>query len=394
MPITVRTCDARRLLGATKALSLGLAGCLSAGNSPVVRDAARPAADARRADAPALCPTIPVTTTSATRGQSGDVQPASGTIAPNGRVAARLRANVNGIPILDDEVREAIAQHIVEWLNVPEAQRAAVQQKIAERELQQLIDRELVLEEAFAKLKSLNKPDVIRQLQETASKEADKRLRDIKGRMFIKNDEELKAVLQTQGLTVAGLRRQSERDFMKMEYIRNLIFPVVQRIGLHQVRQYYQEHPEEFLVEDRVKWQDIFIDVGQYPNAAAARGVAEQVVARARAGEDFAALAKQYDNGDSRLRNGEGLGQKRGEIVPPQAEVAVWSQKPGEVGLIDMGFGLHIVRVAERQYAGLRPFDEACQADVRIKLQGKIADQEYKRIVNDLKRRASITIFP
>src|SRR5436190_1185867 len=147
MPNKVRARDARRVLGATRALSLGLAGCLSAGNSPVVRDAARPAADALRADAPALCPAIPVTATSATRGQSGDVQPVGGATAPDGRVAVRLRANVNGIPILDDEIREAIAQHIGEWLTVPEAQRAAVQQKIAERELQQLIDRELVLEE-------------------------------------------------------------------------------------------------------------------------------------------------------------------------------------------------------------------------------------------------------
>src|SRR5688572_9116331 len=106
-----RAGEARRILGTAGTLSLGLAGCLSASHPPVVRDAARPVADAIRAEAPLLCPSAPVASTSQTRGQSGDVQPAGGTTA-GGQVAARLRANVNGIPILEDEVREAMAQNL------------------------------------------------------------------------------------------------------------------------------------------------------------------------------------------------------------------------------------------------------------------------------------------
>src|SRR4029077_16133829 len=106
----------------------------------------------------------------------------------------------------------------------------------------------------------------------------------------IQNDEELKAVLQAQGMSVSGLRRQSERNFMMMEYVRNLIYPTIQRISLHQVRSYYEEHPEEFRAEDRVKWQDLFVDVSRFPDPVAARRHAEQVLARARGGEDFAAL--------------------------------------------------------------------------------------------------------
>src|SRR5437764_15468128 len=104
MRSAARTGDTRRLWGATGALGLGLAGCLSAGSSPVVRDYARPAADAARDNAPALCPAVPVATTTTARGQSGDIRPAAGTAAPAGQVAVNLRASVNGIPILDDEV--------------------------------------------------------------------------------------------------------------------------------------------------------------------------------------------------------------------------------------------------------------------------------------------------
>src|SRR5206468_1973662 len=115
---------------------------------------------------------VPAAATSATRGQSGDAPPAGGATA-GGQVAARLRASVNGIPILEDELREAMAQYVGELLAAPESQRGALQQQIAERELQRLIERELVLEEAFARLKQINKPQVIEKLQQEASKEAD-----------------------------------------------------------------------------------------------------------------------------------------------------------------------------------------------------------------------------
>jgi hypothetical protein len=390
--------DARRVLSTAGALGLGLAGCLSAGSSPATRDYARPAANAALDNAPALCPTVPVATTTANRGQSADIVPTAASASPTGHVAARVRASVNGIPILDDELREAMVQNAREIAQAPDAQRAAKQQEVTERELNRLIERELVLEEAFAKLKAINKQDVIKQLQREAEKEADRQIKTIKKgleeQLGKKDDEEIKVILQQQGLSVDGLRRQSERSFMMWEYIRNLVYPKVQRISLPQVKEYYENHPNEFRVEDKVKWQDIFIDASQYPDVATARNVANQVLTQARAGADFAALAKQYDNGDSRLRNGDGLGQKRGEIVPAQAEAVVWALKQGEVGYFDMGFGLHIVRVAERQYTGLRPFNEACQTEVRKKLENKIAEGEYKQIVADLKRKASITIYP
>ncbi|HEY1379855.1 MAG TPA: peptidyl-prolyl cis-trans isomerase [Gemmataceae bacterium] len=385
-----------RRVVAAGVLGFGLAGCVSPGTTPVVRDAARPAADAILADAPALLPQVPVTSTTATRGQSGgDVQPVAGTTAGNSaQVAVRLRATVNGIPILDDEVREAMAQYVGELIQAPEAVRPQLQQQIYERELQRLIEREMVLEEAVRRIKDAGKDQVMKEFQKEAAKEADKQLRAVKAAVKAKSDDEFKAMLQAQGLTVGGLRRQYERNFMMMEYVRNLVYPVVNRISLQQVRDYYEQHPAEFTTEDAVTWQDLFIDASRFPTPAAARQFAEQVRALAAAGQDFPALVKQYDCGDSHLRNGAGLGRKHGEIVPQQVEPAVWALKPGEVGpVIDLGFGLHIVKVVDRQYAGPKPFDVACQADIRKKLQAQIADREFKRIVDELKKKATVVVY-
>ena len=239
---------------------------------PAVRDAARPHADAILSDAPDLLPQIPVTSTTATRGQKPDVQPAAGTTAANtGQVAVRLRAMVNQIPILDDEVREAMAQYVGELIQTPEAFRPKKQQQIYERELQRLIERELVLEEAKRRIDAINKPKIMEDLAKEAAKEADKQLLDIKNRIEAKSDDEFKAMLQAQGLSEGGMRRQFERNFMMIEYVRNIIFPIVNRIGLQQVRDYYEQHPDEFKTEDKVTWQDIFIDASRFQSPAAAR---------------------------------------------------------------------------------------------------------------------------
>jgi len=381
----------RHVLGLLGLVVLGQPSCVTEPRTPVVKEAARPHAEEILADGPKLLPEQPVVSTTTSRGQQGEVVPASGT--GTAQVAARIRAKVNDIPILEDELREAMAQFAGELLSVPEAQRGELLQKIADRELQKLIERELVLEDAFATLKQLKLDKELQKLKEAAGVEADRRLREIKQSLKVATDEEMKAILQNQGLTVEGVRRQVERNFIMMDFVRNKIHPIVSRISLQQIREYYDDHSDEFKIDDKVRWQDIFIDASRFRDVASARLYAEQLLSRGRAGEDFAKLSVELDHGDSKLRNGDGLGSKQGEIKPAEVEGTVMSLRPGELALVEMRFGYHIVKVVQRDYAGRRPFDAACQSDVRRKLQNTIAEREYKRIVDELKKKATIQVF-
>src|SRR5262249_27349334 len=151
--------------------------------------------------------------------------------------------------------------------------------------------------------------------------------------------------------------------------------------SLQEIREYYDQHADEFTIEDKVRWQDIFIDASRFPDIVSARRYIEQLLARAKAGEDLGKLSVEFDHGDSKLRNGDGLGSKQGEIKPTEVEATVLSLRPGDVTLVELRFGYHIVKVVQREYAGRRPFDMACQSEVRKKLQNIIAEREYKRIV-------------
>jgi parvulin-like peptidyl-prolyl isomerase len=311
------------------------------------------------------------------------------------RVAVRIRATVNGVAILDDEVRDATFQYVMELQNIPEPQRSAALYQVYQRELQRIIEREVILQDALGQLaKTKMGQKFIDKLKEEANKQFDRQvLRALKAQAPTATDEELKSLLRAQGLSLEGMRRQFERSFMAMEYMKSKIFPVVDRIGPEQLREYYREHPEEFEVPDSVKWQDIFIAAGG--DRAQARRLAEQLADRIRKGEDFVKLCKEYDQGDSVYRNGEGHGHRPGEIKPREVEPILFRMRDGEVGpIVEQANGFHVIRLVKREHAGRVPFDEKTQATIRNKLRGAAAEQEYKRIVAELKRKATIHIDP
>lgn len=310
------------------------------------------------------------------------------------QMAAGIRATVNNRPILDEEVREVAYPFLMATMQVPEPARTRQQQEILQRELQRLIEREVILADAMALLdKPGSKKRYLDKLREAAAKEFEKQVRSMRERANCKTDEELKAALRAQGLSLDGIRRQAERNFMAAEYMRSRIFPAIDRIGHEEIREYYEKHPAEFEVADGVKWLDIFLDVHKYPSRQAAHAMADQLVARARSGEDFKKLALQYDNGDSSYRDGEGYGRRRGEIRPPEAEPILFQMKDGEVGpIIEQANGFHVFKLVKRDYAGRRPFDEDTQRAIRVKLQNETFEREYKRILTELKRKASIEI--
>jgi parvulin-like peptidyl-prolyl isomerase len=301
--------------------------------------------------------------------------------------AVAIRAVVNGEAILDEEVKAASYQALLG------AQTLAEQTEVLNQALNQLIEREVVLQDAIAKLTRGPGSKFFDKLKEAAHKEFEQQwLRRMMKGNNIKSEEEFKNFLRAHQMSLEVIRRQWERNFMTMEYLRHLIEPHLSRIGHTQIVEYYDSHPEQFQVPDSVEWQDLFVAAGQHPSREAARQFAETLAGRARRGEDFVRLVNVFDNGDSRFRNGAGIGSKHGEIKPPEAEPVLFRLRDGGVDLIELPTGYHIIRVVKRQYAGPVPFDEKTQKRIKDKLRGEVFEREMKRIVSDLKRKAVIDI--
>jgi parvulin-like peptidyl-prolyl isomerase len=311
--------------------------------------------------------------------------------AADGDVKVKVVAYVNNMPIFDSEVREALVLRMRDLEGLSDSQREARLKEYRAAELEKLIEREVVLDVAYKRLKAMP-PRVLEDLQREASKEFDRKMKEMKEAYKLKSDEQLNSFLGQQGMSVANFKRSMERNFISMEFMRNLIFPKIQHIPLSEVRAYYEQHPEEYTEKDKAKWQDIFIDAGKFADRGAARAYATQVSTSLQGGSDFAAMSKQLQqSGYNALLGPEGIGETPGEIRPSELEAAVFSLTAGQVSNpVEVAGGFHIVKVTERNRAGRRPLDAETQNEIRNKLLNALASKEYHRLVEEMKEKALI----
>lgn len=368
-------------------LLLVIAGCVGCGKFP------------RRSDAMTRIPPTNLEY-QAVRAQKPEIKQVSATSLPpttfaDGNVAVRAVAYVNGQPIFDFELRDAMVQRLREVANLEEPARSRKLQQIEAQEIDKLVEREVILEDCFARLKKI-KGKALEELQRAAAREFENWLRQVRTSANLKSDAEVYEFLTAQGTSADNIRRQLERSFISMEYMRNLIFPRIQVIPPGEVNEYYQQHRDEYTEPDRAKWQDIFIDAGKFANKLAAKDYAEQMIARLRGGEDFAALAnKLKESGINPLLGPEGIGEKRGEIQPREIESSIFQLDSGQISApVEMPGGFHIIRVLERKKAGVKALTPEVQADIRRKMQNTIAEREYRRLIDELKSKAVIQIVP
>jgi hypothetical protein len=310
-----------------------------------------------------------------------------------GDAQVRIVASIGNNPIYESEVREAVYQRVGEFARLTESQRLAREKEIYREELRRIIERELVLDEMTATLTARKQTAMLTKLREAAAKEADSRLREFKKERGIPSDAEFRAALRTQGLTLSGIRRQIERGFMMQTYLREKLSPNMDKLSLADIREYYSSHLNEFRAEDRVKWQDLFVLTERFKSVAEARQYATQLADRAGRGEDFVKLVAEYGMGDSKLRSGAGVGEKQGEIFPQELEATILAMKAGQVVIRETETGFHVLRIADRVYAGPRPYDEKLQLEIRRRLQNEIYERAATQFVETLWKRTQPQIW-
>jgi len=138
-------------------------------------------------------------------------------------------------------------------------------------------------------------------------------------------------------------------------------------IGHGQITDYYEYNIQDFREEEQVKARHILFRVQSNDpeeKIQETREKALSVLEKARAGEDFAELAKAYSEGPTRDKGGDLGFFTRGKMIKEFEDVAFQLNK-GEISdLVKTSFGFHIIKVEDKIEARLKDIEEV-QAEIR-----------------------------
>jgi len=150
----------------------------------------------------------------------------------------------------------------------------------------------------------------------------------------------------------------------------------------------YEKEKNQLTTPEKRRARHILIPVSGGDDAAALKQ-AQDVLAQAKAGKDFAALARQYSKDPGSAPNGGDLGfADKSTFVPAFAD-ALFSMKPGEIrGPVKTEFGYHIIKLEEIQPGQGKSFEEA-RPHLEAELRRDRATDRFGEIQEQLQSKLS-----
>ncbi|HJU44818.1 MAG TPA: SurA N-terminal domain-containing protein, partial [Vicinamibacterales bacterium] len=150
-----------------------------------------------------------------------------------------------------------------------------------------------------------------------------------------------------------GEKRKIKYTIVNVDQVRSTI-----KVPDADIEAFYKQNLQQYQTPAQVRASHVLIKL-EGRDEKAAQALAEEVAKKAKAGADFAALAKQYSEDESNKDNGGDLDYfGRGRMVP-EFENAAFAMQPGEISdLVKTQYGFHIIKVVDKKPAITRSLDE------------------------------------
>lgn len=346
------------------------AGAKAAGSAPA------PAAGAAPATPAAHDSTVPPAAAGAATaaGAAAGQAPAPPALPPD-KIPAVV-AKVNGTPIPKGDLLKVADQYHAQAPAM--TQTAEFYRKI----LDQLISNELLRQEATAAGVTASEEEVNKQLGE------------LKGRF--PSPEKYQEELKKNGMTEAEVAKQIRETMAMQKFVETKVVNDV-KVSDQEVKAFYDKNPDKLTRPERIHIRHILVGIAKNAtpeDKKKAQAKADELLAKLKAGADFAKLAEESsDDPGSKPRGGDLSWVSRGQMVAPFENAAFALKKPNEISpVVESQFGFHIIQLVEHQDAGMVPFDE-----VKDKIAGFLKQQQQREKfldhVKTLKGKAKVEIF-
>lgn len=154
----------------------------------------------------------------------------------------------------------------------------------------------------------------------------------------------------------------------------------------------YVAEKDAYKMPERVSVAHILINAKDR-NEAEALALITKLRARALAGDDFEAMAREFSDDSSVERNGGNLGFfARGRMVPEFEKAAFSMKKAGSISkVVKTQFGFHIIKLLDRQEEGPLPFEKA-KAKIIDELQTQLSGQVWQDKLIALRSNPNIVL--
>lgn len=204
-----------------------------------------------------------------------------------------------------------------------------------------------------------------------------------------------KKALKDAGLTEADIRMRLKRTMAAQKVVQAKVAPGI-KVTDDELKAYYQKNIYEFEHGVQVRASHILIKLSPFADdeeRQKAKKRIEAIQKKIKSGEDFAALAKAYSEGPSKVNGGD-LGYFGAAQMAPAFETAAFSLHTGEVSdVVTTQFGFHLIKVYDRKPAGKETYSEAAPK-LKTRFYQERLNNSLRLLVDKLKSEAKIERFP
>jgi peptidyl-prolyl cis-trans isomerase SurA len=219
-------------------------------------------------------------------------------------------------------------------------------------------------------------------------------LDNIKKQNNLEDEERFQAALKQEGMTMADLRRNLERQ-MLVSRVQQV--DIMDKISVteEEEKTYYDGHRQQFTTPADITLREILIEVPQSDRGVnvaqddEVRSKAEDVRKRLLAGEPFARLAGEVSTSSSKA-NGGLIGPISHEELAPALQQLLDKMQVGDITeLLRTQRGYQILKLEARTPTRIRSFDDA-REDIARKVAEEKSRGEMVKYVDRLREQASI----
>lgn len=374
-------------------------------------------------DNPVLGPPPPRTTLDSGATPAGDseiVQVASetaGTASLIDQLDERIVARINGQPVFAADVLRPYRPFIETQRNMlsrlsPEQREAATKQmsvetsQLLERALPDYIDREVVLRSIQRSLKKEQIEGIQQQIDSLFAERVDAIVEaaGLKSRAELEDlmthpdhpqfQKMMMAWREGMGTAPSTSLSESREAFGKMAMAAEFLRAKANEpadIDRTDMLDYYRTHSDDYDVPLELQWQQIVISHDGDKEKAVQK--MQAVLRRVRAGESFAALAKEHSSGPTASDGGVRDWIQKGSLVDSEIEEALFKLPKGEFSdVFERDGRFELVRVVDRR-GGSRKSFESVQAEIRKTLLAELQQAAREKTLNKMREESDIVIL-